>query len=139
MELDSWWRTRTIAEAQGEGLHPPQSDLPFMWSNCRCALAVVDWSEGHEPQYIPREHSAEVPTVRERDSDDRCPSTQHCLRAEKAKTLAARGNNQGLRLGRQWGRGVWGCRPTCPIQFPRMPKVPSLSLDLRAVALATRR
>jgi hypothetical protein len=52
MELDSYWRTLTVGGREGRRLRASTIDLPFMWSNCRCALAVVDRSEGHNPPHI---------------------------------------------------------------------------------------
>ena len=45
-------------------LHPSASDLPFMWSNCRCAVAAVDRPKGHHSRDVPRKHSPTVPAVR---------------------------------------------------------------------------
>jgi hypothetical protein len=73
----------------GSGLHALESDLPGLWTYRRCPVAAADRAERHHPGHLAREHSPTVPTMWECHPDDRCPSTQHCLRAEKAKTLAA--------------------------------------------------
>jgi len=79
MEIDSYWRTRTIGEAAGTRLHAPPGDLPRMRTHRRCAVAVVAGSEGHEPRDVSRQHSPAVPTLRKCGTDFWRASKQHRL------------------------------------------------------------
>jgi len=79
MEIYSHWRTRTIGEAQEQGYTAPPGDLPRMQTYCRCAVAVVAGSEGHEPRDVSRQHSPAVPTLRKCGTDYWRASKQHRL------------------------------------------------------------
>jgi hypothetical protein len=69
----------------GRGLHALESDLPGLWTHCRCPVAAADRAEGHHPGHTAREYPPTVPTMRECHPDDRCPSTQHCLEPRKQR------------------------------------------------------
>jgi len=93
MEAESYWKTRTIAEAQSQGYSHCSRHLFGLWQDHRYSLAVAPSPTSDHYRNLHRERAAEVPEMRQhRTHHRRAVSRQYTgLREQARLTLKGTG------------------------------------------------
>src|SRR6266536_2320134 len=84
MEVDLYWRTRTISEAQAQSYTHLRATCPSCGRIADVPWQLLSGRKGTNRNTFPGEHSAEVPTVREHGPD-------HCREVSQRPLMSGGG------------------------------------------------